>query len=53
MIAYPFTQVRVGKAAFLAVLLGVAQAANAVGWMAAAVTGSGRWIAENLEAEHD
>jgi cellulose synthase/poly-beta-1,6-N-acetylglucosamine synthase-like glycosyltransferase len=35
MIAHPFAQTTVSKASFLAILIGLAQAANAVGWMAA------------------
>jgi GT2 family glycosyltransferase len=53
LIAYPFTQCRPGKAAVLATLLAIAQAANAVGWMAAALRCYGRWLANRLEAEHD
>ncbi len=53
MIAYPLTQVRVDKAAFVATLRAIAHVANAVGRMAAALSCSGRWLAERLEAEHD
>ena len=38
MIAYPFTQVRVDKVAFLATLRAIAQVTNAVGRMAAALS---------------
>ena len=38
MIAYPFTQTQVCKAGVLAMLLGLAQAANAVGWMSACLS---------------
>jgi len=37
IIAHPFTQTTVSKASFLSILIGLAQAANAVGWMAACV----------------
>lgn len=37
MIAYPFTQTRLCKAVLFAMLLGLAQVANALGWMTAAV----------------
>jgi GT2 family glycosyltransferase len=41
-IAYPFTQTQARRAGFLSILLGVAQAANAVGWIAAGLSSFGR-----------
>jgi len=40
-VAYPFTQARVCKAVVLAMLVGVAQTANAIGWIAAGLSGLG------------
>lgn len=42
LIAYPFTQTQACKAGLLSILLAVAQAINAVGWIAAGVSGFGR-----------
>ena len=41
-ITYPFTKTRLCKAVVLAMLLGVAQTANAIGWIAAGLSGLGR-----------
>ena len=49
-IAYPFTQTRVCKAAVLAMLLGVAQTANAIGWLAAGLSGLGKRSSQRGEA---
>jgi hypothetical protein len=48
----PFTQARLGKAAFLATLVAIAQAA-AVGEIDIALRCSSRWLEERLETEHD
>lgn len=42
LIAYPFTQTRVFEGTFLAMLLGLAQVANACGWIGAGLSSFGR-----------
>ena len=58
MIAYPFTQTQVCKAGLLAMLLGLAQAANAVGWISACLSyldrnSSGQGEAQGRRADSD
>ena len=49
IIAYPFTQTTASKAFFLSILVGLAQAANAAGWMAACCTTFGSKSSERIE----
>ena len=49
-IAYPFTQTRVCKAVVLAMLLGVAQTANTIGWIVAGLSNLRQEISEHSRA---
>jgi GT2 family glycosyltransferase len=50
IIAHPFTQAIPSKAPFLAILIGLAQAANAIGWMTACFRCFGGKTPERIEA---